>query len=427
VSSSCTLPVKCNERETKASDEPHPSDETERYSGDAQRYQLRGVSADKSDVHAAIKDVDKGLFPNAFCKVVPDLFADDSSKAVVMHADGAGTKSSLAYMYWKKTGDLSVWKGIAQDSLVMNLDDVICVGVTDKIALSSTIGRNKNLIPKEVLSAVINGTTEFVAEMRKFGVGITLTGGETADVGDLVRTIIVDCTVAARISRSEVIDSGRIRAGDVIVGLSSCGQATYETSYNSGIGSNGLTAARHDVFEKALAKEFPESFDPMMPNELVYSGNLGLAEPVEVDLHGSSMHAGQLVLSPTRTYAPIIAKILASGLRKKIHGMIHCSGGAQTKVLNFIDGLHVLKDNLFPTPPVFHMIQRNSSTPWAEMYKVFNMGHRMEIYTDQATASSIIEISRSFNVAAQIIGRVEAESPGVKKVTIHSEHGRFEY
>jgi len=406
---------------------PLPSDETERYSADARRYALRGVSSDKGEVHAAIKNMDKGLYPKAFCKVVPDLFANDSSQAVVMHADGAGTKSSLAYIYWKKTGDLSVWKGIAQDSLVMNLDDLLCAGITGDIALSSTIGRNKHLIPKEVIASVIRGTAECIENLRKYGVSITLAGGETADVGDLVRTIIVDSTVTARIPRSEIIDNSRIRSGDVIVGLSSFGQATYEDSYNSGIGSNGLTSARHDTFEKALALEFPETFDPMMRPDLVYSGNVGLTEPVKVEIQGASIEAGKLILSPTRTYAPIVRKLFDCGFRKQIHGMVHCSGGGQTKVLHFIDGLHVVKDNLFRTPPVFHMIQKSSSTPWAEMYKVFNMGHRMEIYTDQATASSIIDISRSFAVDAQIIGRVEASGTGEKKLTIQSEHGRFEY
>jgi len=378
-------------------------------------------------VHAAIKNVDKGLFPNAFCKIVPDLFAKDPTQAVVMHADGAGTKSSLAYMYWKKTGDLNIWKGIAQDSIVMNLDDLLCVGVTNDIGLSSTIGRNKNLIPREVVAATISGTNEFVDKMREYGVGITLTGGETADVGDLVRTMIVDSNVTARIPRSDIIDNGNIRAGDVIVGLSSFGQATYENYYNSGIGSNGLTAARHDTFEKTLASEFPESYDPGMPKDLVYSGRIGLGEPVQADLNGASIPAGRLVLSPTRTYAPIIHKVFANGLRKRIHGMVHCSGGGQTKVLHFVEGVHVVKDNLFKTPAVFHMIQKNSGTAWAEMYKVFNMGHRMEIYTDQATASSIIDISKSFDVDAQVIGRVEVAQGGKKKLTIRSEHGRFEY
>jgi phosphoribosylformylglycinamidine cyclo-ligase len=388
---------------------------------------MRGVSADKTDVHAAIEKMDKGLFPGAFCKIVPDFLTNDPAYALVMHADGAGTKSSLAYMYWKKTGDLSVWKGIAQDALIMNIDDLLCVGVTDNIALSSTIGRNKNLIPGNVVKAVINGTAELVDEMKSHGVNITLTGGETADVGDLVRTIIVDSTVLARMPRSQVIDNANIRVGDVIVGLASHGQATYESSYNSGIGSNGLTAARHDTFEKSLAEDFPESYDPMMPKDLVFSGKTGLTDAVEADIAGGSVSAGKLVLSPTRTYAPIVKKILASGLRENIHGMIHCSGGAQTKVLHFVDGKHIVKDSLFPTPPVFHLIQKNSGTPWAEMYKVFNMGHRMEFYTDCTSAKTIIEISQSFGVSAQIVGRVEAASPGEKKLTIRSEHGQFEY
>eukprot|EP00930_Biecheleria_cincta_P023421 TRINITY_DN16929_c0_g1_i1.p1 TRINITY_DN16929_c0_g1~~TRINITY_DN16929_c0_g1_i1.p1 ORF type:complete len:941 (+),score=189.00 TRINITY_DN16929_c0_g1_i1:49-2871(+) len=392
---------------------------------DAKRYDQRGVSANKGDVHAAIKNLDKGLFPKAFCKVVPDF--DDASQAVVMHADGAGTKSSLAYMYWKKTGDLSVWKGIAQDALVMNLDDLLCVGVTDNILLSSTIGRNKGLIPKEVLAAVIQGTQEFVDELAQHGVSIVLTGGETADVGDLVRTIIVDSTVTAKISRSKIIDNGAISAGDVIVGLASYGKASYESSYNSGIGSNGLTAARHDVFEKALASDFPESFDPAMPEELVYSGSTSLLDEIQIDTEAGAIAAGKMVLSPTRTYAPVIHKLFCDGLRSKIHGMIHCSGGGQTKVLHFVDGLHIVKDNLFPTPPVFKLIQNSSSTPWEEMYKVFNMGHRMEIYTDKESAVRIIEISKSFGVDAQIVGRVEALEEGQKKVSIHSEHGEFEY
>jgi phosphoribosylformylglycinamidine cyclo-ligase len=392
---------------------------------DAKRYDQRGVSANKGDVHAAIKNLDKGLFPKAFCKVVPDF--EDVSQAVVMHADGAGTKSSLAYMYWKKTGDFSVWKGIAQDALVMNLDDLLCVGVTDNILLSSTIGRNKGLIPKEVLAAVIQGTQEFVDELAQHGVSIVLTGGETADVGDLVRTIIVDSTVTAKIARSKIIDNGAISAGDVIVGLASFGKASYESSYNSGIGSNGLTAARHDVFEKALANDFPESFDPAMPEELVYSGSTSLLDEIQIDTEAGAIAAGKIVLSPTRTYAPIIHKLFCDGLRSKIHGMIHCSGGGQTKVLHFVDGLHIVKDNLFPTPPVFKLIQSSSSTPWEEMYKVFNMGHRIEIYTDEQSAAQIIEISKSFNVDAQIVGRVEALEEGSKKLSIHSEHGEFEY
>jgi phosphoribosylformylglycinamidine cyclo-ligase len=395
--------------------------------GDAARYDQRGVSADKGDVHAAIKNMDKGLFPNAFCKVVPDSMSGDESMAVVMHADGAGTKSSLAYMYWRKTGDLSVWKGIAQDAIVMNLDDLLCVGVVDNILLSSTIGRNKNLVPGDVIAAVINGTEEMVRELKEQGVGIVLTGGETADVGDLVRTIIVDSTVTARIPRAHVIDNGNIAAGDVVVGLSSSGQATYEKCYNSGIGSNGLTAARHDTFAKALASEFPESFDPSMSKDLVYCGGLQLEDSVQTD-SGKSMPAGKMVLSPTRTYAPIVKRILAEGHRDRIHGMVHCSGGAQTKVLHFLgEGLHVVKDNMLPTPPVFHTIQQQSKTPWEEMYKVFNMGHRMEFYTDKATAEAVMGISRSFGVDAQIVGRVEAAAPGERRVTIKSEHGHFEY
>eukprot|EP00441_Pelagodinium_beii_P042724 CAMPEP_0197630710 /NCGR_PEP_ID=MMETSP1338-20131121/8103_1 /TAXON_ID=43686 ORGANISM="Pelagodinium beii, Strain RCC1491" /NCGR_SAMPLE_ID=MMETSP1338 /ASSEMBLY_ACC=CAM_ASM_000754 /LENGTH=939 /DNA_ID=CAMNT_0043201993 /DNA_START=66 /DNA_END=2885 /DNA_ORIENTATION=+ len=391
---------------------------------DAKRYDQRGVSANKGDVHAAIKNLDKGLFPKAFCKIVPDF--DDPTQAVVMHADGAGTKSSLAYMYWKKTGDLSVWKGIAQDALVMNLDDLLCVGVTEKILLSSTIGRNKNLITKEVLAAVIQGTQELVTELGKHGVEIVLTGGETADVGDLVRTIIVDSTVTAKIPRSKIIDNGQIGVGDVIVGLASFGQSTYESEYNSGMGSNGLTAARHDLFEKALAKEFPETFDPGMPEDLVYSGYTKLDEKVDVENAGS-IPAGKMVLSPTRTYGPVVHKIFEKGYRKSITGMIHCSGGGQTKVLHFIDGLRVVKDNLFPTPPVFQLIQRSSETPWEEMYKVFNMGHRLEIYTNKDTAAAIIEISKSFNIEAQIVGRVEAFQAGDKQVTIKSDHGCFHY
>lgn len=394
-------------------------------SKDAVKYDQRGVSADKGDVHSAIRNMDKGLFPGAFCKIVPDFLAGDPAQAIVMHADGAGTKSSLAYMYWKQTGDLSVWKGIAQDAIVMNLDDLLCVGVTENILLSSTIGRNKNLITKEVIAAIIEGTQQLADELAGHGVGMVLTGGETADVGDLVRTVIVDSTVTARIARSDVVDNTRICAGDVIVGLSSSGQATYESEYNSGIGSNGLTAARHDTFQHSLATTYPESFDPAIPKHLVYTGKLGLEDPIDCADAGK-IPAGKLVLSPTRTYAPIVKKILASGLRSKIHGMVHCSGGGQTKVLHFIDGLRVIKDNMLPTPPVFRMIQENSGTAWEEMYKVFNMGHRMEFYTDKASAARIIEIAKSFNVDGQIIGRVEA-SPGTKHVTITSEHGRFEY
>lgn len=399
---------------------------TAKMDGDAKRYEQRGVSADKGDVHAAIKNMDKGLFPRAFCKVVPDFISRDPTQAIVMHADGAGTKSSLAYIYWKKTGDISVWKGIAQDALVMNLDDLLCVGITDNILLSSTIGRNKNLIPREVIGAVIAGTAALVDELNRHGVGIILTGGETADVGDLVRTIIVDSTVAAQVPRSDVIDNANIRAGDVIVALSSSGRATYEEGYNSGIGSNGLTAARHDTFKHSLAAEFPESFDPMMAQELVYSGKVGLEDPIDIEGFGT-IPAGKLLLSPTRTYGPIVQKIFAAGLRQQIHGMVHCSGGAQTKVLHFVDAVHVIKDNLMKTAPVFRLIQANSGTPWEEMYKVFNMGHRLEFYTNQEAAAKIIDISKTFGVEAQIIGRVEALQPGKKKVTIKSEHGLFEY
>lgn len=406
--------------------EPSPSLPSSANEGDAKRYDARGVSADKGDVHKAIKNMDKGLFPQAFCKVVPDYISRDESKAIVMHADGAGTKSSLAYMYWKKTGDLSVWRGIAQDALVMNLDDLICVGITDNILLSSTIGRNKNQIPGEVLAAIISGTESLVNELNGYGVGITLTGGETADVGDLVRTIIVDSTVAAQVPRSLVVDNACIRAGDIVVGLASSGQATYETCYNSGIGSNGLTAARHDTFSNTLAAEYPESFDPAMPKDLVYSGKLGLLDEIPIEGVGN-VTAGKLVLSPTRTYAPIVQKILTSGLREHIHGMVHCSGGAQTKVLHFIDGLHVIKDNLLETPPVFRLIQENSDTPWEEMYKVFNMGHRLEFYADQAAVDKIIEISKSFGVQAQVVGRVEQLEPGKKRVTIKSQYGEFQY
>jgi len=387
---------------------------------DTQKYNLRGVSASKEDVHNAIKNIDKGLFPKAFCKVVEDSLTNDKDYCMVMHADGAGTKSSLAYMYWKETGDLSVWKGIAIDAIVMNLDDLLCVGITDNILLSSTIGRNKNLIPGEVISAVINGTEEFLAKMRELGVGIYSTGGETADVGDLVRTIIVDSTVTARAKRSEIISNHNIKAGNVIVGLASFGQATYETSYNGGMGSNGLTSARHDVFSKELAKKYPESYDNSLSDEVVYCGGMSLTSPTEVQ----GIDAGKMVLSPTRTYAPIIKKILES-YRSKINGLIHCSGGAQTKVLHFVDDVHVIKDNLFPIPPLFKMIQDQSHTSWQEMYKVFNMGHRMEVYTDEETAKEVISISKSFNVDAQIIGRVEAFEG--KKVTIRSEFGEFIY
>ena len=390
-------------------------------SDNSQRYAMRGVSASKEDVHNAIKNIDKGLFPKAFCKIVPDYLTNDSEYCLIMHADGAGTKSSLAYMYWKETGDISVWKGIAQDALIMNIDDLLCVGATDNILLSSTIGRNKNLIPAEVISAIINGTEELIAELKSFGVTIHSTGGETADVGDLVRTIIVDSTVTARMKRSDVIDNANIQAGDVIVGLASFGQATYEKSYNGGMGSNGLTSARHDVFANYLAEKFPESFDSSVPKELVYSGNVKLTDSVA----NSPIDAGKLVLSPTRTYAPIIKKILENFTSKEIHGMVHCSGGAQTKVLHFVDNVHVIKDNLFPVPPLFKLIQEQSKTDWKEMYQVFNCGHRMELYVPQNIAQSIIEISQSFGVDAQIVGRVEAADS--KKLTIESEFGTFNY
>ena len=384
------------------------------------RYQSRGVSAGKEDVHNAIKNIDKGLFPKAFCKIVPDYLTGDADYCIVMHADGAGTKSSLAYMYWKKTGDLSVWRGIAQDALIMNIDDLLCVGATGPILLSSTIGRNKKLIPGEVLSAIINGTEDLLAELRSYGIDIHSTGGETADVGDLVRTIIVDSTVICRMPKNQVISNDRIQPGDVIVGLASYGQATYEKEYNGGMGSNGLTSARHDVFSKSLASEFPESFDPNVPRDLVYSGTKNLLDSVE----GSPIDAGKLVLSPTRTYAPVIKKMLENH-RNDIHGMVHCSGGGQTKVLHFIDKLHIIKDNLFPIPPLFDMIQKESGTSWEEMYKVFNMGHRMELYVNEDIAKSLIEISESFAIEAKIIGRVES-APN-KKVTIRGEKGNFEY
>lgn len=385
------------------------------------RYAQRGVSAKKEDVHNAIKNVDKGLYPNAFCKIIPDYLTGNQDYCLVMHADGAGTKSSLAYMYWKETGDISVWKGIAQDALIMNIDDLLCVGATDNILLSSTIGRNKNRIPGEVLSAIINGTEELLEELKKYDVSIYSTGGETADVGDLVRTIIVDSTVTARMKRSDVINNANIQPGDVIVGLASYGQATYETEYNGGMGSNGLTSARHDVFSKELAKKYPESFDHTIPNELVYSGSKKLTSPIE----DSPLDAGKLVLSPTRTYAPIIKKILQKYTAQQIHGMIHCSGGAQTKILHFIDGLHVIKNNMFPVPPLFKSIQEESQTDWKEMYQVFNMGHRMELYVPEAIAQEIIDISQSFDVEAQIVGRVEAADS--KKLTINSEFGEFIY
>jgi phosphoribosylformylglycinamidine cyclo-ligase len=387
----------------------------------SQRYNLRGVSASKEDVHNAIKNIDKGLFPQAFCKIIPDYLTNDEQYCIIMHADGAGTKSALAYMYWKETGDVSVWKGIAQDALIMNIDDLLCVGATDNILLSSTIGRNKNLIPAEVISAIINGTEELIAELKKHGVTIHSTGGETADVGDLVRTIIVDSTVTARMKRADVIDNANIQAGDVIVGLASFGQASYETEYNGGMGSNGLTSARHDVFAKYLATKYPESFDAAVPNELVYSGQTKLTDAVI----NSPIDAGKLVLSPTRTYAPVIKKILSKYNSNQIHGMVHCSGGAQTKVLHFVDNVHVIKDNLFPVPPLFQLIQENSKTDWKEMYQVFNCGHRMEMYVPDEIAQDIIEISKSFNIDAQIVGRVEASDN--KKLTIVSEYGTFEY
>ncbi len=385
------------------------------------RYKLRGVSAAKEDVHNAIKNIDKGLFPKAFCKIVPDYLTNDEDYCIVMHADGAGTKSSLAYMYWKETGDISVWKGIAQDALIMNIDDLLCIGATDNILLSSTIGRNKNLIPGEVLSAIINGSEELLNDLKKFGITIHSTGGETADVGDLVRTIIVDSTVTARMKRSDVIDNANIKAGDVIVGLASFGQATYETEYNGGMGSNGLTSARHDVFEKYLAHTYPESFDAAVPDELVYSGKIKLTDSVD----DSPIDAGKLVLSPTRTYAPIIKEILSKYTPQDIHGMVHCSGGAQTKILHFIENLHIIKNNLFDIPPLFKLIQEQSKTDWKEMYQVFNCGHRMELYVPQEIANDIIAISNRFNVDAQIVGRVEASIK--KKLTISSEFGEFIY
>ena len=387
----------------------------------SKRYAQRGVSASKEDVHNAIKNIDKGLFPKAFCKIVPDYLTNDNEYCLIMHADGAGTKSSLAYMYWKETGDLSVWKGIAQDALIMNIDDLLCVGATDNIMLSSTIGRNKNLIPGEVISAIINGTEDLIEDLKSFGVTIHSTGGETADVGDLVRTIIVDSTVTARIKRSDVIDNANIVAGDVIVGLESFGQATYETEYNGGMGSNGLTSARHDVFSKYLAKKYPESYDAAVPEDLVYSGQTKLTDAVG----NSPIDAGKLVLSPTRTYAPIIKAILNKYNSDVIHGMVHCSGGAQTKILHFIDHLHIIKDNMFNIPPLFKLIQEQSKTDWKEMYQVFNCGHRMELYVKPEEANAIIEISKSFNVDAKIIGRVEASEQ--KKLTIKSEYGTFDY
>lgn len=379
----------------------------------------RGVSASKEDVHAAVSNLDKGIFPNAFCKVIPDILGGDDKFCNIMHADGAGTKSSLAYMYWKETGDISVWKGIAQDAIVMNIDDLLCVGVTDDILISSTIGRNKNLMPGSVIAEIINGTEEFLEKMRSLGINIFLTGGETADVGDLVRTIIVDSTVTARLRRDQIIETN-IQPNDVIIGLSSSGQATYENEYNGGMGSNGLTSARHDVFEKILANSYPESFDPLVPEELVYSGDMSLTQPSNVD----GMDVGKLILSPTRTYAPVIKSILES-YRDETHGIIHCSGGAQTKVLHFIDKLHVIKNNMFPVPPLFELIQTQSGTNWEEMYKVFNMGHRMELYVTEEISADLIKISQSFNIDAQIIGHVEHSDS--KRLTIESCYGTFNY
>ena len=386
----------------------------------SERYMERGVSASKEDVHNAIKNIDKGLFPKAFCKIVADTLTGSENHCVVMHADGAGTKSSLAYAYWKETGDISVWKGIAQDALIMNIDDLLCVGAIDNILLSSTIGRNKNLIPGEVLSEIINGTEELLEDLRANGIGIYSTGGETADVGDLVRTIIVDSTVVCRMKKEDVIDNANIQVGDVIVGLASFGQATYEKEYNGGMGSNGLTSARHDVFNKSVAEKYPETYDNKVPENLVYSGSKKLTDKVE----GVAIDAGKLVLSPTRTYAPIIKKVLEK-YRKQIHGMVHCSGGAQTKILHFVDDLHIVKDNLFETPPLFKLIKEQSGTSWEEMYKVFNMGHRMELYVPQAIADEIIAISQSFSVDAQIIGKVVEK--GEKKLTIKSAYGEFVY
>lgn len=387
----------------------------------SKRYMQRGVSASKEDVHNAIKNIDKGLFPKAFCKIVPDYLTNDDEYCLVMHADGAGTKSSLAYMYWKETGDLSVWKGIAQDALIMNVDDLLCVGATDNIMLSSTIGRNKNVIPGDVISAIINGTESLISELKDFGVTIHSTGGETADVGDLVRTIIVDSTVTARMKRSDVIDNANIKAGDVIVGLESFGQASYEKDYNGGMGSNGLTSARHDVFHNYLAEKYPESYDAAVPEDLVYSGQVKLTDSVE----NSPIDAGKLVLSPTRTYAPIIKNILSKYKSDTIHGMIHCSGGAQTKILHFVENLHIIKDNMFPVPPLFKLIQEQSKTNWKEMYQVFNCGHRMELYVSPEVADDIINISKSFQVDAKIVGRVEVSD--TKKLTIKSDFGTFEY
>ena len=384
-----------------------------------QRYMQRGVSASKEDVHNAIKNIDKGIFPQAFCKIIPDILGGDPEYCNIMHADGAGTKSSLAYLYWKETGDLSVWSGIAQDAIVMNTDDLLCIGATDKMLLSSTIGRNKNLIPGEVISAIINGTEEFLAKLRSLGCGIYLTGGETADVGDLVRTVIVDSTVTARMRRDEVVENN-IQAGDVIVGFASSGQATYETSYNGGMGSNGLTSARHDVLGHYLAEKYEESFDHSIPEDLIYSGPHTLTEPTEIE----GVDVGKLILSPTRTYLPLMVPIL-DNFRKQINGIIHCSGGAQTKVLHFTNSLHIVKDNMFKLPPLFRMIQESSGTDWKEMYKVFNMGHRLEIYTNEKAAEEMIQIAKEFNIEAQIVGHVEASEK--KQLTIKSEFGTFEY
>jgi len=384
------------------------------------RYHLRGVSSQKEDVHSAIKNIDKGLFPKAFCKIVPDFLTGSEDHCLVMHADGAGTKSALAYAYWRETGDLSVWKGVAQDALIMNIDDLLCVGATQDILLSSTIGRNKNKIPAEVLAAIINGTEELLSDLEQYGVSIHSTGGETADVGDLVKTIIVDSTVTARMKKEDVIDNARIKAGDVIVGMASFGQASYEKQYNGGMGSNGLTSARHDVFGSSVRKKFPETFDNELPDELVYSGSKELTDPTDTPLN-----VGQLVLSPTRTYAPVINKVFDEVGRKQIHGMVHCSGGAQTKILHFVDSLHIVKDNLFDCPPLFKLIQKESGTSWKEMYEVFNMGHRMEIYLPESIAQDVITISKSFNIDAKIIGHVEG--PCEKKLSIKSTYGNFEY
>jgi phosphoribosylformylglycinamidine cyclo-ligase len=389
----------------------------------SQRYDQRGVSASKDDVHQAIKNIDKGIFPKAFCKIIPDILGGDPEYCNIMHADGAGTKSSLAYTYWKETGDISVWRGIAQDAIIMNVDDLLCVGATDGILLSSTIGRNKNLITGEVIAGIINGTEEILQELRDSGMGIHSTGGETADVGDLVRTIIVDSTVTCRMKRADVISNHNIKAGDLIVGLASYGQASYETEYNGGMGSNGLTSARHDVFNKTIADKYPESFDPAVPYDLVFSGSKKLTDLVDIG-NEQTVTAGKLVLSPTRTYAPVI-KAMLDAHRSEIHGMVHCSGGAQTKVLHFVDNLHIIKNNLFPIPPLFKMIQEESGTDWQEMYKVFNMGHRMELYVPEEIAAQLISISESYNIPAQVIGRVEAADK--KQVTITSEFGKFVY